>query len=136
MKVRYRVRRAFCGARRFSRRSRERRRCTAGSGRRPTSPPISRRSAGGRPYSGDAEAQVQSRHRQRHVRLRSVRPDPLYGRTIDVSGNVSEGHITLDLPGDGRFHRARHARRQRRDLRNRDHQGHFYSFLAKVKSSP
>ena len=39
----------------------------------------------------------------------SVRPDPLYGRTIAVSGNVSEGQITLNLQAIGRIYRARHA---------------------------
>ena len=43
----------------------------------------------------------------------SVRPDPLYGRTIAVSGNVSEGQITLNLQAMGGFHRARHALRRR-----------------------
>ena len=66
----------------------------------------------------------------------SVRPDPLYGRTIAVSGNVSEGQITLlfqapggftvrgTLAGDGEISGTATIR------------GSFYSFLAKVKSSP
>jgi hypothetical protein len=66
----------------------------------------------------------------------SVRPDPLYGRTIAVSGNVSQGHITLifqtmggftvrgTLAGDGEISGTATIN------------GSFYSFLAKVKSSP
>jgi hypothetical protein len=66
----------------------------------------------------------------------SVRPDPLYGRTISVSGNVSQGQITLifqapggftvrgTLAGDGEISGTATVR------------GSFYSFLAKVKSSP
>lgn len=66
----------------------------------------------------------------------SVRPDPLYGRTIPVSGNVSQGQITLifqapggftvrgTLAGDGEISGTATVR------------GSFYSFLAKVKSSP
>ena len=33
----------------------------------------------------------------------SMRPDPLYGRTINVSGNVSKGNITLILNAPGGF---------------------------------
>jgi len=66
----------------------------------------------------------------------SVRPDPLYGRTISVSGNVSQGQITLifqapggftvrgTLAGDGEISGTATVR------------GSFYSFLAKVKSPP
>lgn len=66
----------------------------------------------------------------------SIRPDPLYGRTIAVSGNVSEGQITLvfqtfggftvrgTLAGDGEISGTATIK------------GSFYSFLAKVKSSP
>jgi hypothetical protein len=66
----------------------------------------------------------------------SVRPDPLYGRTIAVSGNVSEGQITLilqapdgftvrgTLAGDGEISGTATVK------------GSFYSFLARVKSSP
>jgi hypothetical protein len=66
----------------------------------------------------------------------SVRPDPLYGRTIPVSGNVSEGQITLifqtfggftvrgTLAGDGEISGTATIN------------GHFNSFLARVKSSP
>lgn len=66
----------------------------------------------------------------------SIRPDPLYGRTIAVSGNVSEGQITLifqtmggftvrgTLAGDGEISGTATIN------------GHFYNFLARVKSSP
>jgi hypothetical protein len=66
----------------------------------------------------------------------SVRPDPLYGRTVVVSGNVSEGQITLlfqapggftvrgTLAGDGEISGTATVR------------GSFYNFLARVKSSP
>lgn len=66
----------------------------------------------------------------------SIRPDPLYGRTIAVSGNVSEGQITLifqtmggftvrgTLAGDGEISGTATIN------------GRFYNFLARVKSSP
>ena len=66
----------------------------------------------------------------------SVRPDPLYGRTIAVSGNVSQGQITLifqtmggftvrgTLAGDGTISGTATIN------------GHFNQFMAKVKSTP
>ncbi|MGB8908343.1 MAG: hypothetical protein WCC84_06310 [Candidatus Cybelea sp.] len=66
----------------------------------------------------------------------SVRPDPLRGRTVPVSGNVSEGRITLifqspanftirgTIAGDGQISGSGSIR------------GTTYSLLAKVKSSP
>jgi hypothetical protein len=66
----------------------------------------------------------------------SVRPDPLYGRIITVSGGVSEGHITLNLQAPGGF-------TVRGTLSNDGEisgtatvKGQFYNFQAKVKSSP
>lgn len=66
----------------------------------------------------------------------SVRPDPLYGKTIPVSGGVQHGHVTLNfgtfagftvrgtLAGDGQISGTATIK------------GRFYNFLAKVKSSP
>jgi hypothetical protein len=66
----------------------------------------------------------------------SVRPDPLRGRTVPLSGNVSEGRITLifqspanftmrgTIAGDGEISGSGTIR------------GSSYNLLAKVKSSP
>jgi hypothetical protein len=66
----------------------------------------------------------------------SVRPDPLRGRRVPVSGNVSDGRITLifqspanftmrgTIAGDGQISGSGSIR------------GSTYSLLAKVKSSP
>ncbi len=66
----------------------------------------------------------------------SVRPDPLYGRTIAVSGNVSEGHITLVFQAPGGFTVRGTLAGDGEISGTATIKGSFYSFLAKVKSSP
>ena len=66
----------------------------------------------------------------------SVRPDPLYGRTINVSGGVSEGHITLDFRASGGFTVRGTLAGNGEISGTATINGRFYSFLAKVKSSP
>jgi hypothetical protein len=66
----------------------------------------------------------------------SVRPDPLYGRTIAVTGNVSEGQITLNLQAMGGFTVRGTLSGDGEISGTATIRGSFYSFLAKVKSSP
>ena len=66
----------------------------------------------------------------------SVRPDPLYGRTIGVSGNVSEGHITLIFQTSGGFTVRGTLAGDGEISGTATINGSFYTFLAKVKSSP
>jgi hypothetical protein len=66
----------------------------------------------------------------------SVRPDPLYGRTIAVSGNVSEGNITLELQTFGGFTVRGTLAGDGEISGTATIKGTFYSFLARVKSSP
>jgi hypothetical protein len=66
----------------------------------------------------------------------SVRPDPLYGRTIAVSGNVSEGQITLELQTFGGFTVRGTLAGDGEISGTATIKGSFYSFLARVKSSP
>ncbi len=66
----------------------------------------------------------------------SVRPDPLYGRTIAVSGNASEGQITLNLQAMGGFTVRGTLAGDGEISGTATVRGSFYSFLAKVKSSP
>lgn len=66
----------------------------------------------------------------------SVRPDPLYGRTIAVSGNVSEGQITLNLQAPGGFTIRGTLAGDGEISGTATIKGQFYSFLARVKSSP
>lgn len=66
----------------------------------------------------------------------SVRPDPLYGRTIAVSGGVSEGQITLDFKASGGF-TVRGTLADNGEISGTATiNGRFYNFAAKVKSSP
>jgi hypothetical protein len=66
----------------------------------------------------------------------SVRPDPLYGRTISVSGGVSQGQITLNLQAPGGFTVRGRLAGNGEISGTATIKGQFYNFLAKVKSSP
>jgi len=66
----------------------------------------------------------------------SVRPDPLYGRTINVSGNVSKGNITLILNAPGGFTVRGTIAENGEISGTATVKGTFYTFMAKVKSSP
>jgi hypothetical protein len=66
----------------------------------------------------------------------SVRPDPLYGRIVAVSGNVSEGHITLIFQASGGFTVRGTIAGDGEISGTATIRGSFYNFLAKVKSSP
>jgi hypothetical protein len=66
----------------------------------------------------------------------SVRPDSLYGRTIAVSGNVSEGQITLIFQAPGGFTVRGTLAGNGEISATATVRGSFYSFLAKVKSTP
>ncbi|HVR47839.1 MAG TPA: hypothetical protein VMT95_14500 [Candidatus Binatia bacterium] len=66
----------------------------------------------------------------------SVRPDSLYGRTIAVSGGVSEGHVTLNLQAPGGFTVRGTLSGDGEISGTATIRGSFYNFLAKVKSSP
>ena len=66
----------------------------------------------------------------------SVRPDPLYGRTIAVSGNVGGDQVTLNLSAAGGF-TVRGTLHHNGELSGTATiRGRFDNFLAKVKSSP
>jgi hypothetical protein len=66
----------------------------------------------------------------------SVRPDPLYGRPIAVSGNVSEGNVTLILQAPGGFTVRGTIAENGEISGTATIKGSFYTFMAKVKSSP
>ncbi|MBV9719142.1 MAG: hypothetical protein JOZ77_07465 [Candidatus Eremiobacteraeota bacterium] len=66
----------------------------------------------------------------------SVRPDPLYGRTIAISGNVSAGNITLVFQTSGGFTVRGTIAENGEISGTATIRGSFYNFLAKVKSSP
>jgi hypothetical protein len=66
----------------------------------------------------------------------SVRPDPLYGRTVAVSGGVSHGQVTLNFSASGGFAVKGTLAGDGEISGTATIKGHFYNFLAKVKSSP
>jgi len=66
----------------------------------------------------------------------SVRPDPLYGRTIAVSGNVSGGQILLNFSAFGGFSIRGTLADDGEISGTATFRGQFYTFLARVKSSP
>ncbi len=66
----------------------------------------------------------------------SVRPDPLYGRIVGVSGNVSKGEITLIVQAPGGFTVRGTLAGDGEISGTATVKGRFYTFLAKVKSSP
>jgi hypothetical protein len=66
----------------------------------------------------------------------SVRPDPLYGRIIPVSGGVSQGHVTLNLQASGGFTVRGTLAGDGTISGTATIRGQFYNFHAKIKSSP
>lgn len=66
----------------------------------------------------------------------SVRPDPLYGRTIAVSGGVQHGQVMLTLQAPGGFSVKGTMASDGEISGTATVKGKFYTFLAKVKSSP
>jgi hypothetical protein len=90
----------------------------------------------GVPYSGTLNLKFNNGIVSGTYRSDSVRPDPLYGRTINVSGGVSEGQITLDFKASGGFTVRGTLAGNGEISGTATINGHFYSFLAKVKSSP
>ena len=91
---------------------------------------------GGVPYSGDMKLKFNHGIVSGTYTATSVRPDPMYGRIISVSGNVSHSNITLYVGGMSGF-------TVRGTLENTGtisgtatKSGKQYRFLAKIKSSP
>ncbi|MGC1381217.1 MAG: hypothetical protein WA814_09395 [Candidatus Baltobacteraceae bacterium] len=66
----------------------------------------------------------------------SVRPDPMRGRIVNVSGNVSKGQIMLIFHGPGTFTVRGTLDEDATISGTTTIGGTFHSFLAKVKSSP
>ncbi len=88
------------------------------------------------PYSGTLKLKFDHGIVSGTYTSESVRPDPLYGRTIAVSGGVSNGQVTLDLNAMGGFTVRGTLSGNGEISGTATIRGSFYSFLAKVKSSP
>lgn len=90
----------------------------------------------GYPYSGIMKLKFNDGIVSGTYVSQSVRPDPLYGRTINVSGNVSKGNITLILNAPGGFTVRGTIAESGEISGTATVKGTFYTFMAKVKSSP
>jgi hypothetical protein len=66
----------------------------------------------------------------------SVRPDPLNGRIIGVNGNVSSGNINLTIAAPGGFTVRGTIDENGTITGTATVRGSFFTFMAKVKSSP
>jgi len=88
------------------------------------------------PYSGTMKLKFNNGIISGNYVSESTRPDPLYGRTIAVSGNVSHGQITLILQAPGGFTVRGTLAGNGEISGTATVKGSFYNFLAKVKSSP
>lgn len=91
---------------------------------------------GGVPYAGEMKLTFNHGIISGTCNSMSTRPDPLYGRIINVTGTVQHGNINLDVGGISGF-RVRGTLSSKGEISGTATQkGHMYSFLAKVKSSP
>ncbi len=88
------------------------------------------------PYSGSLKLKFDHGIISGTYTSESVRPDPLYGRIVAVSGGVSEGHVTLNLQAPGGFTVRGTLSGDGEISGTATIRGSFYNFLAKVKSSP
>jgi hypothetical protein len=90
----------------------------------------------GVPYSGTLKLKFDHGIISGTYTAESVRPDPLYGRTVSVSGGVSEGRVTLNVQAPGGFTVRGTLSGDGEISGTATIRGSFYNFLAKVKSSP
>ena len=66
----------------------------------------------------------------------SVKPDPMYGRIINVTGTVTHGNIYLDVGGMSGFNVRGTIEKDGTISGTATQKSKQYRFLAKVKSSP
>ncbi|MBV9057247.1 MAG: hypothetical protein JO078_04885 [Candidatus Eremiobacteraeota bacterium] len=86
------------------------------------------------PFSGKLKLHVNNGIVSGTYVSESVRPDPLYGRTLSVNGGISQGHVTLDIAASGGF-TVRGTLEGDGTIRGTATiRGGFYTFVAKVKS--
>jgi hypothetical protein len=92
--------------------------------------------SGGVPYSGEMKIRVNHGIISGTYSSTSVRPDPLYGRTVNLTGTVQDGYVTLNVPGTGGFSMRGTLERDGTISGTATRGGRTYRFLAKVRSSP
>jgi len=90
----------------------------------------------GVPYSGIMKIKVDHGILTGTYDATSTRPDPLYGRIINVSGTVSHGHVSLRFNATS-FSMLNGTIAEDGEISGTaQYNGKLYNFLAKVKSSP
>ena len=92
--------------------------------------------SGGVPYSGEMKIRVNHGVISGTYTATSVRPDPLYGRTVNMTGTLQHGYVTLNVPGSGGFSMRGTLDREGTISGTASRGGRTYRFLATVKSSP
>lgn len=91
---------------------------------------------GGVPYSGEMKLTFNRGIISGTYSATSTRPDPLYGRIINVTGTVQHGNINLDVGGMSGFTLRGTLASDGEISGTATQKGQSYRFLAKVKSSP
>lgn len=88
------------------------------------------------PYSGEMKLTYNHGIVSGTYSATSVRPDPLYGRIVNVTGTVQHGNINLDVGGMSGFTVRGTLASDGTISGTATQRGTMYSFLAKIKSSP
>jgi hypothetical protein len=91
---------------------------------------------GGVPYSGDMKLKFNHGIISGTYTATSVKPDPMYGRIINVTGTVTHNNIYLDIGGMSGFSFRGTLEKDGTISGTATRKGHQYEFLAKIKSSP
>lgn len=92
--------------------------------------------SGGVPYSGEMKLTFNRGIINGTYTATSVKPDPLYGRIVNVTGTVQHGNINLDVGGMSGFTLRGTLSGDGTISGTATQRGRMYNFLAKVKSSP
>ena len=91
---------------------------------------------GGVPFSGEMKLRFNHGVVNGTYTGTSARPDPLYGRIVNVTGTVQHGNINLDVGGASGFRLRGTLHADGAISGTATQRGNRYSFLAKVKSTP
>lgn len=91
---------------------------------------------GGVPFSGEMKLHFNHGIVSGTYTGTSARPDPLYGRIVNVTGTVQHGNINLTIGGSGGFTLRGTLDEDGTISGTATQRGQSYRFLAKVKSSP
>lgn len=91
---------------------------------------------GGVPYSGEMKLKFNHGIVSGTYTGTSTRPDPMYGRIVNVTGTVSHGNVYLDVGGMSGYTVRGTLEGDGTISGTATKSGKQYRFLAKIKSSP